>query len=127
MTGEISKQQRRKEGELVRSHLAAIGWSCAKLARKTGLAHGTVRNVLAGNHPGFPAMAAINAALGRDFFSMRNQPTVSNKVIHTGELVTKGTRLVEIPEGAWVMTVEDEQALLHDLIESTKRYIRKNF
>jgi transcriptional regulator with XRE-family HTH domain len=49
--------------------LAALGLSHRKIAKLTGLARGTVSNVLSGHHQGWPAKAAINHAIGLNIFT----------------------------------------------------------
>jgi lambda repressor-like predicted transcriptional regulator len=57
-----------RELRSLKAELVLRGMSRAELAKKTGLAYGTIRNVLGGHHQGWGAKAAINTALGREMF-----------------------------------------------------------
>jgi transcriptional regulator with XRE-family HTH domain len=56
--------------------MEALQWTHAELAKRTGLAIGTISNVLAGIDPSWTSRLKINAALGRDIFTpMTYSPT----------------------------------------------------
>jgi transcriptional regulator with XRE-family HTH domain len=52
----------------LKSELVLRGMTLSELAKKTGLALGTVKNVACGQHRGMGAKLAINEALGVDIF-----------------------------------------------------------
>jgi lambda repressor-like predicted transcriptional regulator len=65
----------KEELRRLRAELILRGWTLRKLAQKIGLAYGSVRNVLYGQHRGFGAKAAINSALGQEIF-IKPAPTL---------------------------------------------------
>jgi hypothetical protein len=68
MTG-VTQDHEREQLRAVKAAMAARGWNCRELAKRTGLAYGTVRNVLAGINRCWPSRFAINLVLGRDIFT----------------------------------------------------------
>jgi transcriptional regulator with XRE-family HTH domain len=113
-----------EEGAMAKALLLARCWSQEDLAEKAGLKIVTVRQVLSGRYPFWPARSAINVALGREIFTnpgWTRQLPAFDRMLRSGDVVTKGFAPMLIA------TPEDERALLDGLWDVVDRHIKRNY
>lgn len=77
----ITAERERAEVKAAKVRLAELGLKHRDVAKITGLARGTVANILAAQYPCWPAKARVNAALGGNIFAPPETKQPSNQTM----------------------------------------------